>query len=495
MNPERSSLGWGMRMVALDNALRPVEPLLVLGCASLYAGGDWGSFKLAESLAYLLYRLSLLGMDRGIVWRFGHATPAAYRSDLFAAMRWVLAASLLGSLALVGLSFTAMGSVRGMDLPLSSLLPIAASVPLLALADMAYQANLNHKEMLARIVGKNLVLPFVTFGGSLVSHFLAGPGLPFWFFLGTLANAAVAAFAFLRIHRLHPADLLPSRPSLELRGFSLPLMGSDLLAGATSRLDLMLLGGLAGIQAVEIYNVVMMIGRSLQAIRQSFEGLLLSAFSREGARELTPNLRELFNHSVWAVGNLMGLALLFLVFWGRDLLRLMHPEYHDGWLPLLTMTFFAWISVHGDLAGLMLQGLGRTRAWVSAQIAGFVVNVALCLAWIPLWGALGGVLALGVSSFVQGLFCQILLWHASHRTLWIDRYVSSSLHFASGLLLLSVLSLQVEAVPSRAFLFVLGAATWVFLYLRSARLFHDPPVCPTALDTFTPANLPQKAST
>ncbi len=471
-----TSLGWGMRMVALDNALRPVEPLLVLGCASLYAGGDWGSFKLAESLAYLLYRLSLLGMDRGIVWRFGHATPLEYRSDLFASLRWVLAASLVAALFLVGLSLTAAGSVRGMELPLPSLLLVASAIPLLALADLAYQANLNQKEMLARIVGKNVILPLVTFGGAVPSHFLGGPGLPFWFFLGALANGVVAAFAFLRIHKLRATDLLPSVPSRELRGFSIPLVGSDLLAGATSRLDLMLIGGFAGIQAVEIYNVVMMIGRSLIAIRQSFEGLLLSAFSREGARELTANLRELFNHSVWTVGNLMGLALLVVVFWGRDLLLLLHREYQDGWFPLITMIFFAWISVYGDLSGLMLQGLGRTRAWMAAQISGFVVNVALCVWWIPQWGAMGGVLSLGVSTFVQGVLCHVLLWRTSQKNLWIDRYMLSSLHIGSALLFLSLLSLQLDSVTARAPLFVAGAAGCIILFLRSSRHFSAIPM-------------------
>ena len=336
-------------------------------------------------------------------------------------------------------------------------------------------ANLNQKEMLARIVGKNVVLPLVTFGGAVLSHFLGGPGLPFWFFLGALANGGVAAFAFLRLHRLRATDLLPCAPSKGLRGFALPLVGSDLLAGATSRLDLMLIGALAGIQSVEIYNVVMMIGRSLIAIRQSFEGLLLSAFSREGARELTASLRDLFNHSVWAVGNLMGLALLVVVFWGRDLLYLLHQEYQDGWIPLITMTFFAWISVYGDLAGLMLQGLGRTRAWMVAQITGFVINVGLCLWWIPLWGALGGVLALGVSTFAQGLLCQTLLWHAAQKNLWIDRYLMSSLHFASGLLFLSLLSLNLDSLTSRAPLFAIGAAAWIFLYHRSARQFNGNP--------------------
>lgn len=462
---------WGMRMVALDNALRPVEPLLVLACASFYAGGAWGTFKLAESMAYLFFRISLLGLDRGIVWRFGNASPEGYRRDLFASIFSVLGASLLGSLVLIGLSFTAVGSVKGMDLPLTSLLLIAAAVPLLAVSELLFQANLNRQEMLARILGKNVLLPLIVFGGAVVSHFVHGPGLAFWFFLGALANASVAILAFLRTHGLHRSDLVPARPSKELLGFSLPLIGSDLLAGVTSRIDLMLIGGLAGIKAVEIYNVVMMIGRSLNAIRQSFEGLLLSAFSREGTRELTANLRTRLNHAVWAVGNLMGLALLVIVFWGQNLLSLMSPEYRDGWLPLVAMTFFTWISIFGDLSGLMLQGLGRSKAWMVAQLTGFVFNVGFNLWWIPLWGALGGVLALGVSAFAQGIVCQIILWRAAGGRLWIGRYLRSSMHFASGLIALSILSLHLESLPIRIALFALASAAWIFLYRRGSEHF------------------------
>lgn len=462
---------WGMRMVALDNALRPVEPLLVLACASFYAGGAWGTFKLAESMAYLFYRLSLLGLDRGIVWRFGNATETEYRRDLSASIFSVLGASLLGSLLLVGLSFTAIGSVKGMDLPLASLLLIAATVPLLAVSEQLFQANLNRQEMLARILGKNVLLPLIVFGGAVVSHFAGGPGLPLWFFLGALANATVAVFSFLRTHGIRRADLVPARPSKELMGFSLPLIGSDLLLGITTRIDLMLIGGIAGIKAVEIYNVVMMIGRSLNAIRQSFEGLLLSAFSREGTRELTASLRTRLNHAVWAVGNLMGLALLVIVFWGQNLLSLLHHEYQDGWLPLIAMTFFTWISVFGDLSGVMLQGLGRSKAWMTAQLTGFVFNVGFNLWWIPLWGALGGVLALGVSAFAQGLVCQFMLWRAAGGRLWIGRYLKSTLHFASGLVALSALSLHLESLPIRILLFAAAAAAWILLYRRDSEHF------------------------
>lgn len=467
-------MGWGMRMVALDNALRPVEPLLVLAAASLYAGGGWGSFKLAESLAYLLYRLSLMGLDRGIVWRFGNASPEGYRRDLFASIAWVLGASLLGSISLLGISLATVGLVQGMDISYGSLLLISAAIPLLAVADILYQANLNRQEMLARILGKNLALPILTFGGAVLGHVLGGPGLSFWFFLGSLANAIVAAIAFLRRHTVHRGDLLPSLPSAELRRFALPLVGSDLLTGLTSRVDLILLGSLAGIKAVEIYNVVMMIGRSLAAIRQSFEGFLLATFAHEGKQLLSTELRLRLNKAAWVVGSLMGLVLVGVAFWGRDLLSLLDPQYRDGWTALLAMAFLTWLNVSGDLSGVMLQGLGRSREWLLAQAAGFALNIALNLWWIPLWGALGGVLALGVSALLQGLASQFLLWRPQ-RNLWTGDYLRGYFLYLFTLLPLAATSLLLESPWVRIPLFLAVTAAWLGLYRTRHGAFEAEP--------------------
>jgi O-antigen/teichoic acid export membrane protein len=461
---EGIDMGWGMRMAFLDNVLRLVEPVLVLACASLYAGGSWGSFKLAESTAYLLFRVSLLGLDRGIVWWYGQTDDHRYNRDLIASLTAVLTASLLGSAIMVGLSTVAFGSVRGLSLPWHEALLVAGSIPLLAISEVLYQANLNHKNMIARILGKNIVLPLTTFGGALLGHLLHGPGLPTWFFLGCAANAAVAVFSFLSLHKFAWSDLRPRLPDRSLLSFSLPLTGSDLLTGLTGRIDLMLLGGLADIRAVEIYNVVTMIGRSLQAIRESFDGVLLAAFSRDGAKELTKPLRERLNHACWAIGNIMGLALLIVVFWGPALLSLLNAQYAESYLPLVAMTALTYLNVFGDMSGLMLQGLGRSKAWGAAQVVGFVANVLCNIWWIPQMGALGGVLALKASQLVQGTTSQILLWRESGEKLWIPAYMRNYLGFASILTVVCALSIVDMSVQMRLLLFMLVATVWLAAY-------------------------------
>jgi O-antigen/teichoic acid export membrane protein len=470
-----SDVRWGLRMVFLDNLSRPVEALLILACASLYAGGAWGSFRFAESFAYLLFRLSLLGLDRGIVWWHGQTDPARYRRDLGSSIWLVFFTSIGGGGLFMLLAGTAVGQVKGLELSRADNWCIASSIPLLALADLLYQANLNRKEMLARIVGNNFAIPLCMFGGALLSRWLGlSWRLPAFFLFGNAANAIVAVWAFLDRHRGEGLPRLPGRPSRQLLSYGMPILGSDMLSGMVARFDLVLLGRISGIQAVEVYNLVMTLGKSLQAIRQSFEGLLLSAFSREGSNRLTPRLRLRFNHAAWAVGNILGFAFLMVVFWGKDFLTFLNPEYRDGYLALVVLTSFTYLNVHGDLSGLMLQGLGRSRTWGIAQLAGFVVNIGCNLWWIPLWGAFGGVLALGVSFLVQGLLCQMLLSRlAGDGGLWMRDYLRSSAGFALLLAVASMASLWMGGNWIRIPSFFLLGSTWFALYRSGTLEFRD----------------------
>ena len=466
---------WGLRMVLLDNLSRPFEALLTLACASIYAGGAWGSFRFAESFAYLLFRLSLLGLDRGIVWWHGQTDSARYRKDLGSSIWIVGFTSVAGAAMFLLLAGTAIGRVKGLELSTADNWCIAASIPLLAMAEFLYQANLNRKEMLARIVGNNLVLPLCMFGGAILSH---GMGLawrlPACFLFGNTANALVATWAFLDRHSEEDLPRLPGRPSSQLLSYGMPILGSDLLSGIVARFDLVLLGRISGIRAVEVYNLVMTLGKTLQAIRQSFEGLLLSSFSREGSNRLTPRLRLRFNHAAWAVGNILGFAFLLVVFWGKDFLDFLNPEYRDGYLSLVVLTSFTYLNVHGDLSGLMLQGLGRSRIWGLAQIAGFVVNIGCNLWWIPLWGAFGGVLALGVSFLVQGLLCQAFLARlAGAEGLWRSDYLRSSAGFALLLFVASLASLWMGGNWIRIPCFFLLGSIWFALYRSGTLEFRE----------------------
>lgn len=463
-------------MVLLDNVSKVVEPLLVLSCAGAYSGGAWGSFKLAESVAYLLFRTSMLGLDRGVVWWFGRSSAEAYRKDLAGVLLLVLVASLVGAAAMIGISWFGTAGVKGMTLPFLDSVRLAAAIPMLALSEVLYQANLNRRDLAARIVGKNLVLPLLVFGGALAAHPLGGPGLPTWFLIGCAGNFVVAAGSFAWLHRGGGIRLRPSIPTRELLAYGLPLTGSDLLRGLTLRIDLMLLGSLSGIRSVEIYNVVSMVGNSLGAIRESFDGLLLSAFSSSGARRLTLDLRDRLNRASWTVGGLVGLALLVVLFWGRDFLGVLSSEYAEGYACLVTMGVLTWINVPGELSAVMLQGMGRSKASGATQVLGFAVNVVANFALVPAMGALGGIVALKGSQIVQGVAAQVVL--ARMRVgfpLWTGEYRRSRVGLAAAIAAAGGLAMLHLPISVRIAVTAAMAGLWWLSFRRSIQVSERVP--------------------
>jgi O-antigen/teichoic acid export membrane protein len=138
------------------------------------------------------------------------------------------------------------------------------------------------------------------------------------------------------------------------------------------------------------------------------------------------------------------------------------------------LTSFTYLNVHGDLSGLMLQGLGRSRTWGVAQLAGFAVNIACNMWWIPMWGNFGGVLALGVSFLVQGVLCQIFLSRlAGEVGLWRLDYLRSSAGFALLLAAASVASVWMVGSWIRIPSFFLIGSIWFALYRSGSLEFRE----------------------
>jgi O-antigen/teichoic acid export membrane protein len=471
---------WGLRMVFLDNILRPLEPVMILACASLYAGGAWGSFRMGEAMVYLLYKLCLMGLDRGVIWDFGQVEFKEHRLEVLASVRAVGLASLVGVAAMVVLSLLTSQSVKGLELGTADLLSQAASIPLLALSELMYQANINRRAMIARIVGTDILIPFLVFGGGWLGHSMGWPiTLSRWFLIGNLANAMLAFVSFSRLYAVKWREwigpVLPSRP---LMRYSLPFLWSELLNGLVMRLDLMLVGEFAGIRAVEIYNVIIMLSRTLQGIRQSFEGLLLSAFSRTGNRNFTQAMRTSLNKATWTVMNLLGLALFLISVWGLTFLRLLHPQYMAGYWALVSISAFVFLNAYGDLSAVMLQGLGRSSEYTVAQVVGFAVNLSMNLLLVPKYGIFGGVLALGAAFLLQGSICQTFLWRGSRLLPWKWPQLRSILLMNLILVAFGGWCALLSSRTERVIVSVLAVVVWGAFYMRRIRSQRHQPSLP-----------------
>jgi O-antigen/teichoic acid export membrane protein len=397
-----------------ENLFKPVSPLLELVCAGLFVGGAWGRYKFYESLLYLLFRISLMGMDKGVIWYYSQVDERRYLKTIFRSLSWCLVS--FAALALLTLashegwlpfSNVLLGkNAEAFAISGGGLLLYLMAVPLMLVSELCIQANVNKRNLKYRILVSGIALPVVTYGSAIAGHFFA-PGantLPICLLAGNVVGATVAVWGFLRAHRPSWSDfsLLPGPPWKMMR-YSFPLASANIFSALAVRVDVFMLAGFAGVHSLEVYAVVSMIGKSLISIRQSFESILLSAFSSSGSKQLSLRLKHYFNYSTWLVMSIQGAFLAVAVYFGAEILNLISKQYAGGYWVLVATAFFVYLNTVMDFSSLLVLALGRTHIVPLAQVIFLAANLGLNFLLIPRWDALGAALALGLANTVGGL--------------------------------------------------------------------------------------------
>ncbi|HEX2613265.1 MAG TPA: polysaccharide biosynthesis C-terminal domain-containing protein [Fibrobacteria bacterium] len=433
----------GSRFMLLDNLSRAVEPLLVLTCARLYAGGEWGFFKYYESLLLLMARISALGMQRGVVWIH------AQRSDDAAFTRAFSRALNLVVLIATGLALLAGAQWAGWlpswssfarGAPGSGALNVAcllAALPLQAGSLLFVQTLINKRRLLSILLVRNIAMPAFTLAPAAILSFTSfrehGVAVPY--LAGSAFSFVMGATMYARAYRVRWRDWSKSaRVPRDLLRYSLPLGSTDVFLTFAYRVDVILLGRFAGLQAVEVYSVVMMIANTLRSIRQSFDGILLSVFSR--ARSAVPTAGQIrhFNYAAWIVMTLQVPFLPAVLLFGGDFLRLVGPTYAAGAAALSVAVFFnAWMTL-GAFSEPFVAGMGRTRVVPMAQAVFFCGSVLLNLLLIPRLGIPGAALASGLAYMLGSSVNFGAIWRFNGGSFLLPEYWKP---FFMGLLMLA----------------------------------------------------------
>ncbi len=410
----------------LENLFKPLAPILELVCAGLFAGGDWGRYKFYESFMYLVFRISLMGMDKGIIWYYAQVEENVYLKTLFRSLSWCFFS--FGFLSLITVasykgyiphSEWILGKATGnFHITNLGLMAYLMAVPMMLISELCIQANVNKRNLKYRILVPGITVPLITFGFAILGRSLAPElvSLPFCLLIGNGAGALVAIIGFLRVHRPSWKDisLLPI-PPMKLIRYSFPLASANIFSALAARVDIFMLAGMAGLQSVEIYTVVSMIGRSLTSIRQSFENILLSTFSSMDSHDLTLKLKRYFNYSIWLVMAVQSIFMGFVIYFGTECLGLISPQYAMGYWVLLITSLMVYLNTVSDFAAILTLGLGRSTIVPLIQIVFLGVNFGLNFLLIPRWDATGAAWALGLANLVSGiLFLGFLIYR--HKT-------------------------------------------------------------------------------
>jgi O-antigen/teichoic acid export membrane protein len=415
----RDFINKGSRFMLLDNVSKVLEPLLILVCARVYAGGDWGYFKYYESLILLLVRFASLGLDRGVVWIYSRC-----RDDEQFVARFSRAANLVFLLSGAACLFVILQRLHYLPdpgswtkklpaAPLIQILLFLATVPVQALTLLFTQSFINKKVLYYGLLVKNLAIPAAIYGPALFLAFTPwkSMGLALPYLVGNLLGLILAARGFARFFGASWKQwAFSASASRALLRFSLPLASTDFFMSFAYRIDFLLLGSYSGIREVEIYSVIVMISNTLRSLRQSMDGIMLSVFSHDTGGVITAHQKRSFNYASWVVLTLQLPFLYLSLFFGRELLSLIAPQYGAGYRVLAIATFFHLFTTLGAFSGQLLVGIGKTYMIPVSQVAFFLASLGLNFLLVPRYGAEGAALAIGLSLTVGGGVSFFAIW-------------------------------------------------------------------------------------
>ncbi len=268
-------------------------PFLVVG-ARLYGTEDLGRFAYATMVIELAAHLSTLGFKRHLVGALGHSdnihrtATAGLCAGLFGSSIAMIFLALFPQL-LVPVDMSVPGPIRG-------ILPL---IPLIATLDLMLVALLHVHELKAQVWSRSIVEPWVLLLVSVAVAIVAGSDHPLLKSHGLLAGyalAILAAFCVALMYYLRHFKFTPPRIREvgTLIHQSMPLAASDAIDWTQRRVDVLLLGQIAGAKAVGIYYLCQQVATLVQKLRLSFEPILLpltvKALKENNAAELKQNL-------------------------------------------------------------------------------------------------------------------------------------------------------------------------------------------------------------
>lgn len=190
------------------------------------------------------------------------------------------------------------------------------------------------------------------------------------------------------------------RIGLQILRWAIPLSGATILHSLYWRIDIILLSLLASDRQVGLYGVTYRVIDALAVLPQFVMVTLLPEFARLADRR--DHLREITEKalSVMQIASL-GILATFAGFAGEILAVVAGPQFVDAERILQVLVVGVSLGYSSSVLAQVLVAVNRQVQLLRVGLTLLPVNVALNLALIPIWGALGAAVAFAISEVLH----------------------------------------------------------------------------------------------
>jgi O-antigen/teichoic acid export membrane protein len=382
----------GVLVTYVGYALKIGMPVLLALVTRQYGAESWGRFVSAQAIVLIAARLCLLGLDKGLLWAIPSRDPESLLLGVRPALCWVGLASLAATLVLwFGASW--LGAEEG------ALRVCALGVAPFALCELLLHATMGQRRLELQVAVRETLNPLLQVGMALA---LGGAQGLAWAFVGSqLVGLVVAWFGFRRIFAgvAFPAGEGLRVPANLLR-YAGPMALADTANSFLLRLDTIVLTALTDPVTVGIWGIVAQFANALRQLRRAYDPIVTAITARIAVRPDPRRLGEAFSYAAQMVSLTQLPVFALLAAFASDVLPLYGPGFARGTHALVALAGFFLLSGGAGLAGLVVNGFGRSGLTLFNVLLTIVLQLGLLLWLVPRWQLLGGAIAIGASMLV-----------------------------------------------------------------------------------------------
>ena len=373
---------------------------------------EYGAFAYALSFVVLGQAIATFGLDRAVTRFVPIYEERNEHEKALGTLVFVTTVVLSLGVALlvltIGLRGAVLGSLVESHLAVSLLVILMILAPLQAVDSLLMgmlavysrpRAIFFRKYLLEPGLRLIVVLLLIGFGGGAralaVGYVAAGA-------IGAIAYTAILVRLLRRSELLSRVRIRAMRmPVREVLAFTIPVLTSDLVYLVMNTSDVILLGRYGTVADVGALRVIQPAARLNQVVFTSFALLFTPVAARAFARSDRRGMNELYwSTALWIA------VLTFPVFVVTTSLAtplttfLYGSEYTASGTYLTLLGAAYYVNAAMGFNGLTLKVFGRLRYVVLINVAAAVGNLAINLALIPRYGALGAAIGTTVTLFV-----------------------------------------------------------------------------------------------
>lgn len=379
---------------------------------------QYGLTRVLVSLGIVVAQFTHLGMKNVIIRYFPRFEnrESHHHGMLF----WTLVVPMAGFLLFWGLFMLLRPWVIGYYAAKASLFQTYANllIPLVAFILMfevldSYVRALYHsvissflKEVLLRALTIGLLLGFL-YGWIDFEQFML-------LFIGAYALQPAILLVYLALIgelRLKPDFKFLDRSLLrEMGSYALFALMGGLTSIIVGNIDIIMLGGMAGLDNTAIYAVAFYVGSVIGIPQRSINKIALPIVSDALHKEDYPQVAEIYHKS--SLNQLIFGILLLIGVWANlhNLMKILPPEYGSGSYVILVVGLAKLFDMATGINGgiILTSRYYRFDLWTNLFLVALAIVTNLLL--IPPLGILGAAIATAISIFVYNFVKMVFVW-------------------------------------------------------------------------------------